>query len=68
MSRQHVMMIAEPSATAFLSGDSRRRRGTDAKVLRVIPKRADAASITSTGPKEPANACWADRRAMKRAR
>ena len=68
MSRQHVMMIAEPSATAFLSGDSGRRGRMEAKILRVMRKRADAASITTTGPKEPASACWADRRAMKRAR
>ena len=68
MSRQHVMMIAEPSATDFLSDDSGRRGGTEAKISRVIRKRADAASITSTRPEEPASAYWADRRAMKRAR
>ena len=68
MSRQHVMMIAESSAAAFLSGDSDRRRSARAKVLRVRSKRSEAASITSTGPKEPTAACWADRRTMKRAR
>ena len=67
MSRQHVMMIAEPSATAFLFGDSDRRWATGAKILRAKQKRGGATSITSTGPKEPADACWADRRAMKRA-
>ena len=65
MSRQHVMMIADASATAFLFGD--RRWVAGAKIVRVRPKRGGAASITRTGSKEPATARWADRRAMKRA-
>ena len=68
MSRQHVMMIAQSSATAFLFGDDDRHRATRARVSRVRSKRGGAASLTSTGPKEPAAACWADRRTMKRAR
>ena len=68
MSRQHVMTIAEASATAFLFGDEDRRWAAGAKILRVRQKRGGGASITSTRPKAPADARWADRRAMKRAR
>ena len=68
MSRQHVMRIAEASATAFLFGDDDRRWVAGAKVLRVRPKRGGGASITSTRPEQPADARWAHRRAMKRAR
>jgi hypothetical protein len=68
MSRQHVVMIAQASANAFLFGDDDRRWEAGAKILRVRSKRGGGASITSTRPKEPADACWAERRAMKRAR
>jgi len=67
MARQHVMMIAEPSATAFLFGDSDRRWAAGAKILRVRSKHSGAASITITRAKEPADARWANGRAMKRA-
>ena len=68
MSRQHVMTIADRSENAFLFGDSDRRWNADARIVRVRSKRGGAASITSTGSKEPATAHWAYRRAMKRAR
>jgi hypothetical protein len=68
MSRQHVMMIAEASATAFLFGENDRRRAAAARVLRVRPSRGHATSITSSETKEPVDARWAKRRTMKRAR
>jgi hypothetical protein len=68
MSRQHVLMIGEPSANAFLFGDNERRRTARAKVFRGRSKRAGAASITTTEPEAPADTRWVDRRVMKRAR
>ena len=67
MSRQHVMMIAEPSATAFLFGELDPQEAARGKGLRVRSNRAGAASITTTDPKAPADTRWVDRRAMKRA-
>jgi hypothetical protein len=61
-------MIAQASANAFLFGDDDRRWATGARIVRVRSKRGGGASITSTRPKEPDDARWADRRAMKRAR
>lgn len=68
MSRYHVMMIAQASANAFLYGDDDRRSVAGARMLRMKSRRGGGASITSNRPKEPADAFWADRRAMKRAR
>jgi len=68
MSRQHVMMIAEPSATAFLFADDDRREAAEAKAPRRRSKRTGATSITTTQSEVPAVARWALRRAMKRAR
>ena len=68
MSRQHVMMIADPSATAFLFADDNRREDAGAVVQRRRSKRAGATSITTTDTKAPAVARWALRWAMKRAR
>jgi len=48
MSRQHVMMIADPSATAFLFADDNRREDAGAVVQRRRSKRAGATSITTT--------------------
>jgi hypothetical protein len=67
MSRQHVMMIAEPSATAFLFADEDRPEVSRVKGLRGQSRRAGATSIT-TETKVPATARWVERRAMKRAR
>ena len=67
MSRQHVMMIAEASATAFLFADDDRRESARVKGLRRKSKRAGATSIT-TETEAPATARWVDRRAMKRVR
>jgi hypothetical protein len=67
MSRQHVMMIAEPSATAFLLADDDRREVAGAKAPRGRSLRAGATSIT-TEAKVPAVARRVLRWAMKRAR
>ena len=68
MSRQHVLTIAESSATAFLFGDNERRGSSRVKVFRGRSKRAGATTITTTEPEAPANTHWVERRAMKRAR
>jgi hypothetical protein len=67
MSRQHVMMIAESSAIAFLQGEISRPESARAQVSRVRSNRAAATSIKTTDPKAPAGTRWVDRRAMKRA-
>ena len=67
MSRQHVLMIAEPSFTAFLVGEDRRKAGR-VKAFRGKSGRAGATSITTTETEAPAGTRWVDRRAMKRAR
>lgn len=68
MSRQHVLTIAEPAATAFLFGDNERRGASRVKVFRGRSQRAGTTRITTTEPEAPASICWTDRRAMKRAR
>jgi hypothetical protein len=62
MSRQHVLMIAEPSATAFLFGDSDRRERARANVFGARSKRARATPITTTETEAPADARRVDRR------
>ena len=68
MSRQHVLMIAEPLAIAFLVGDNERRGLARTRAFRGRSNRAGTAPITTTEPEAPANALWVERRAMKRAR
>jgi len=48
MSRQHVVMIAETSATAFLQSETQRPETARGKFSRVRSKRAGAASTTTT--------------------
>jgi len=70
MSRHHVVMIAQPSATAFLAGASRRETRA-AKTVRMRSNRgaataADDLSEQLIAVKAPALTRWVDRRAMKR--
>jgi len=50
MSRQHVMTIADHSATAFLFGGSDRRWNAGTRIVRVRSKRGGAASRSRRPP------------------
>lgn len=49
MSRHHVMLIAQPAATAFLFDDVGRKEGTSARGLRA---RSDRGVATATGSRD----------------